>query len=168
MENPKNIPKGADYKIPENYFVDFQERLHVQIEFEKIVGIKKATGFTVPEGYFAHFPEKVSQQIKQTTHPTKVVSLFKTKWIYAVASVAAMLLFLLILEPFDTQYTFDTIENDTIAEYLETNTVLSSYDVGELLTDEELENISNTIQLEDTEVLDYLDTITDPYDLMIQ
>ncbi|MFC4635610.1 hypothetical protein ACFO3O_16990 [Dokdonia ponticola] len=165
MENPKNIPKGADYKIPENYFIDFQERLHVQIEFEEIVGTKKTTGFTVPKGYFANFPEKVLQQ---TAKPTKVVSLFKTKWIYAVASVAAILLFLFILEPFDTKYTFDAIENDTIAEYLETNTVLSAYDVGELLTDEELENISNTIQLEDTEVLDYLDTITDPYDLMIQ
>ncbi len=169
MENPKNIPKGADYKIPENYFIDFQERLHVQIEFEEIVGTKKATGFTVPDGYFANFPEKVSQQIKQTEQPTKVVSLFKTKWLYAAASVAAIVLLVFILKPFDTTYTFDSIENDTIAEYLETNTVfLSAYDVGELLTDEELENISNTIELEDTEVLDYLETITDPYDLMIQ
>lgn len=167
MENPKNIPKSDTYKVPENYFVNFQERLQVQIEFEEIVGAKKATGFIVPEGYFSNFPEKVLQQ---TVTPTKVVSLFKPKWIYAVASVAAVALFLFILDPFNKEeYTFDSIEDDTIAEYLETNTIyLSTYDVGELLTDEELENISNTIQLEDTEVLNYLETITDPYDLMIQ
>lgn len=166
MENPKNIPKGTDYKVPENYFIDFQERLKVQIEFEEMVGAKTATGFTVPNGYFANFPEKVLQQTEQ---PTKVVSLFKTKWLFAAASVAAIVLLLFILKPFNTEYSFDSIENDTIAEYLETNTVfLSAYDVGELLTDEELENLSNTIELEETEVLDYLETITDPYDLMIQ
>lgn len=166
MENPKDIPKNIKYKVPDNYFSSFQERLQVQIEFEEIVGPKKATGFKVPEGYFTHFPEKVLQQTKQ---PTKVVSLFKSKWFYSAASVAAIILFIFILKPFDTEYTFDTIENDTIAEYLETNTVfLSAYDVGALLTDDELQNISNTIQLEDTEVLDYLDTITEPYDLMIQ
>lgn len=166
MEDSKNISKNNDYKVPENYFINFQERLQVQIEFEEIVGLKKEAGFTVPDDYFSNFSQKVLQQTQQ---PTKVVSLFKSKWMYAVASVAAILLFIFVLNPFSTTTTFDSLENDTIAAYLETNnSFLSAYDLGELLTDEELENLSNEIQLEDTEVIDYLNTTTDPYDLMIQ
>jgi len=166
MEDSKNISKNNDYKVPENYFINFQERLQVQIEFEEIVGLKKEAGFTVPDDYFSNFSQKVLQQTQQ---PTKVVSLFKSKWMYAVASIAAILLFIFVLNPFSTTTTFDSLENDTIAAYLETNnSFLSAYDLGELLTDEELENLSNEIQLEDTEVIDYLNTTTDPYDLMIQ
>jgi hypothetical protein len=166
MEDHKNIPKTTNYKVPDDYFIDFQERLQVQIEFEEIVGPKRDAGFTVPEGYFSSFPEKV---IQKTQQPTKVVSLFKSKWMYAAASVAAILLLLFILNPFSTITTFDSLESDTIAAYLETDhSFLSAYDLGELLTDEELDNLSNTIQLEDTEVLEYLDITTDQYDLMTQ
>lgn len=166
MEDPKNISKNNDYKVPEDYFTYLQERIQIQIEFEEIVGVKKGTGFIVPDGYFSNFSEKI---VQQTQEPTKVISLFKNRWMYAVASVAAILLLVIILNPFSTTTPFDSLEDDVIASYLETNnSYLSVYDLGELLTDEELKTLSEEIQLEDTEVIDYLNTTTDPYDLMIQ
>lgn len=166
MDTNKNIPKNTDYQVPEDYFIDFQERLQVQIEFEEIVGAKKTSGFIVPEGYFSTFTEKVTSQVQETT---KVVSLFKTKWMYAVASVAAIIILVFLLRSPNTITPFEDLESDTIASYLETdNYLLSDYELGELLTDDELEDLSDNIQLEDTEVLEYLDITTDPYDLMIQ
>lgn len=166
MEDPKNISKSNDYKVPEDYFTHLQERIHIQIEFEEIIGVKKETGFIVPDGYFSNFSRKI---VQQTQEPTKVISLFKNRWTYSLASVAAILLLLFILNPFSTTTTFDSLEDDAIATYLETNnSYLSAYDLGELLTDEELDTLSEEIQLEDTEVIDYLNATTDPYDLMIQ
>ncbi|WP_299765699.1 hypothetical protein [uncultured Dokdonia sp.] len=164
METNKNIPKNTEYQVPEDYFIDFQERLQVQIEFEDIVGAKKASGFTVPKDYFSNLTKKVVSQVKE---PTKVVSLFNTKWLYAAASIAAIIVFVLMLRSPNTITPFEDLESDTIATYLETdNYLLSAYELGELLTDDELDNLSDNIQLEDTEVLEYLDITTDPYDLM--
>ena len=65
---------------------------------------------------------------------------------YAAASVAAIIILLFILNPSSTLHTFDSLESDTIAAYLETdNSFLSAYDLGELLTDEELEAISDVL-----------------------
>ncbi len=167
MEKDKNIPKNINYNVPEDYFIDFQERLQVQIEFEELVGPKKEAGFKVPDGYFSEFSEKITQQTKQ---PTKVISIHRNKWMYAVASIAAILIFIFTLLPTifggDTPYDPDS---DTIAEYLETNnSILTVYDFEEILTDDELDDLSFTIELEDTELIDYLDITTDQYDLMIQ
>lgn len=164
METNKDIPKNTDYQVPEDYFIDFQERLQVQIEFEDIVGTKKASGFIVPEDYFTYFPKKIVLQEQQST---KVVSLFKTKWHYATASIAAIIVLIFMLRSPNTITPFEDLESDTIASYLETdNYLLSAYELGELLTDDELDDLSDNIQLEDTEVLEYLDITTDPYDLM--
>lgn len=164
METNKDIPKNTDYQVPEDYFIDFQERLQVQIEFEDIVGTKKASGFIVPEDYFTYFPKKIVLQEQQST---KVVSLFKTKWRYATASIAAIIVLIFMLRSPNTITPFEDLESDTIASYLETdNYLLSAYELGELLTDDELDDLSDNIQLEDTEVLEYLDITTDPYDLM--
>lgn len=165
METNKDILKNTDYQVPEDYFIDFQERLQAQIEFEDIVGTKNVSGFIVPKDYFTNFPKKVRLQEHASI---KVVSLFKTKWIYAAASVAAIIVLLFMLRSSNTLL-IDDLENDTIASYLESeNNGLSIYDLEELLTDEELDNLSNTIELEDEELLEYLDITTDPYDLMIQ
>jgi len=165
METNKDILKNTDYQGPEDYFIDFQERLQAQIEFEDIVGTKNVSGFIVPEDYFTNFPKKVRLQEHASI---KVVSLFKTKWIYAAASVVAIIVLLFMLRSSNTLL-IDDLENDTIASYLESeNNGLSIYDLEELLTDEELDNLSNTIELEDEELLEYLDITTDPYDLMIQ
>lgn len=167
MEKDKNIPKNINYNVPEDYFIDFQERLQVQIEFEELVGSKRNTGFKVPDGYFSEFSEKIAQQTKQ---PTKVVSIHRNKWIYAVASIAAILIIIFKLIPTDaTSVTPYDQDSDSIAEYLETNnSILTLYDFEELLTDDDLDDLSLTIELEDTELIDYLDITTDQYDLMIQ
>lgn len=167
MEKDKNIPKNINYNVPEDYFIDFQERLQVQIEFEELVGLKKEAGFKVPDGYFSELSEKIAQQTKQ---PTKVVPIHRNKWIYAVASIAAILIIIFNLIPTDTRgVTPYDPDRDSIAEYLEiNNSTLTVYDFEELLTDDELDDLSFTIELEDTELIDYLDITTDQYDLMIQ
>lgn len=167
MKKDKNIPKNINYNVPNDYFIDFQERLQVQIEFEELVGPKRDSGFKVPDEYFSEFSEKITQQTKQ---PTKVVSIRRNKWMYAVASIAAILIITLMLIPPDTIGVLpDDPDSDTIAEYLETNnSILTVYDFEEILTDDELDDLSFTIELEDTELIDYLDITTDQYDLMIQ
>ncbi|MEP0264392.1 hypothetical protein [Dokdonia sp.] len=166
MKKNNDIPKDINYNVPDDYFIDFQERLQVQIEFEELLGSKRETGFKVPDGYFDSFANKIEIQTKPEP---KVITLYKNKWAYAIAGVAAIVLFLFLILPKETQISFESIENDSIAEYLEIdNSLLSEYDLGALLTDEEFDDLSNTIQFEDSELIDYLDITTDQYDLMIQ
>ncbi len=161
MEKNKNIPKNKNYTVPNDYFIDFQERLHVQIEFEELMGTKKDTGFIVPDGYFSDLSEKISQQTKP---PVKVVSIHRDKWIYTVASIAAMLIVIFTLVPSVSESSYDP-DSDSIAEYLEVNnSILTVYDFEELLTDDELDELSYTLQIEDTELIDYLDITIDQYD----
>jgi hypothetical protein len=166
MKKNKDIPKDINYNVPDDYFIDFQERLQVQIELEEILGLKREAGFNVPDGYFDSFAKKIEIQTKPEP---KVIALYKHKWTYAIASVAAIILFLFLILPKETQITFDSLESDSIVEYLEIdNSLLSEYDLGALLTDEEFDDLSSTIQFEDSDLIDYLDITTDQYDLMIQ
>ncbi len=164
MEKDNNINK-PEYSIPNDYFVSFQDRLATQIAFEELVGTSKSAGFIVPDGYFDTLPTRI---ITNTT-TSKVVQLSKAKWYYAVASIAAILAVLFFVIPSSISSTsFEDLESNSITTYLELeDSSLSEYDLGSLLSDDELNNLSESITLEDTELIEYLNTTTDSYDLMI-
>lgn len=168
MEEDNNISKKTEYSIPNDYFVSFQDRLATQIAFEELVGTTKESGFKIPDDYFDTLPEKIKTTIYTDT--VKVVQISNVKWWYAVASIAAILAILFFVIPSSvTSTSFEDLESNSITTYLELeDSSLSEYDLGALLSDEELNNLSESTTVEDAELIEYLNTTADPYDLMIQ
>ncbi len=88
---------GTPYKIPENYFGTFHDRMIniVDDEFQNTEGgillgqLSKEPVFQVPEGYFQHFEKSIRDKI--TAAPTSGIFYFK-KWnrIAAAAAIAIL------------------------------------------------------------------------------
>lgn len=85
---------GTPYKIPDNYFETFNDRIIniVDNKFQNTEGhilleqLSKEPVFKVPEGYFQHFEKSIRDKI--TAAPTSGIFYFK-KW-YKVAAAAAI------------------------------------------------------------------------------
>ncbi|MEL6975551.1 MAG: hypothetical protein AAGL29_09180, partial [Bacteroidota bacterium] len=59
--------KGEDFKLPEDYFANFnarlQERMQAEAEEEALSFLPKSDGFKAPEGYFDQLPEQLKQKL---------------------------------------------------------------------------------------------------------
>ncbi len=157
-------------KLPDTYFEDFQDRLYSQIALEEMQGRDKTAGYKVPEDYFEGLSQKLLS-IPQTQKATTRVIPLKAKGSYwpSISIAAAMLLFLTL---YYSKSEADTIslDADDIATYLYSESVdLYTQDITALLTEEELNLIiqgdSNT---KEDELINYLETYTNPYDLLIE
>jgi len=165
------VDKEKDsYKLPDTYFEDFQNRLHTQITLEDLIGKEKKTGFIVPEGYFEELSRKLSN-IPLYRETTPKVIPFKIKNIlWPSISIAAAVLLFFTLFTRDANNDSSPLEVDDIAIYLDVESPnLHTQDIAALLTEEEI----NTLILSDTkaeedELINYLETYTNPYDLLIE
>ena len=126
-------------------------------------------GFKVPEGYFDSLNKKVLEKV--TEKEIKVIRLqaYK-KYFYAAASVAAIVLLVLSMQWKDkSSFTFDDLARTDIEIYLEENDLgLSSYELAEVLLTEEMEvNDILNIELDDENIIDYLEDNIDELNLEI-
>lgn len=152
-----------NFKTPEGYFDNFNERLMGKIreeeETEDLSFLPKSDGFTVPEGYFEGLDQKVSKQIRD--RETKVISLKAyRKYFYGAVAAAAVFLVIFGLN-LNTQETveFEDLASAEIDAYLENAELdLSSYELAEIVSLDEIE-INDVIEntLESDNILEYLD-----------
>lgn len=153
------------YQLPTTYFEEFQERLQTQLELEKLLGSNKS-GFLVPEHYFDTLLQKLTQIPSHHKSP-KVVPINKKKW--QTISIAAAITILFGLFIGNTFTTSDTLETEVLTAYLDIeSTTLHTEDILALLSEEEL----NTMILTDAtdsedEILDYLETYSNSYELIL-
>lgn len=91
-ENRLPYSNKSGFKVPEDYFQDFQSRMMERVtEDEQSFG---ASPFKVPENYFDQLGDKVFEKLDNTSKKPKVIPLFRRKtWSYiaGVAAVAAVL-----------------------------------------------------------------------------
>jgi hypothetical protein len=116
---------------------------------------KISSGFNIPEDYFETFENKIMDNLplmKQLPEKeVKVISFFKTRkmWFSGVAAV----LVLSILIPVYFSYTKTNYL--TTEEYLAYDTNCTTEDIAEQLTDDDINEIEESLNLYDQETTNY-------------
>ncbi|WP_047415640.1 hypothetical protein [Cellulophaga sp. Hel_I_12] len=152
------------FKIPEDYLDNFTHKLMAKISEESSRETKR-DGFKVPEAYFDALYTNIETKINSPS--PKVIQLNPFKKYYYAAAVAAVLLFFIGLNLNTTaEITFDDLAISDIESYFEDNDLdFSTYELAEMLPIDELE-IKDIIdhQLNDENIIDYIDNSTDTFE----
>ena len=157
--------ENSGFKTPKGYFEDLTDDLLGKMS-EEASGLPDEAGFKVPEGYFDNLNKKILEKV--TEKESKVIRLKPyRKYFYVAASVAAILILVLSIQPKgDVSFTFDDLARVDIENYIEENELeLSSYELAEVLLTEELEvNDILVNELDDENIIDYLEDNIDDID----
>ena len=153
------------FNAPDDYFEGFEERLFSKL---KEAELPKKHGFDVPNGYFEDLEERILQNVAEE-NIVKVIPLFKRKtFIYAVSVAACAALVFSI-------YTKNTNEEiplriADIEAYINGDAMdLDSYDIAQLLSEDELDNLTFENEIFSQENLeDYLLENLDDTTLLIE
>jgi len=153
------------FKAPDEYFEGFEERLFSKL---KEADLPKKHGFDVPDGYFEDLEERILQNIAQEK-AVKVIPFFKRKTFLYAASVAACAALVFSIYTGNT----DGVESLRIADveaYINGDAMdLDSYDIAQLLSEDELDDLTIENDLFSQESLeDYLIENLDDTTLLIE
>jgi hypothetical protein len=132
----------SGFKVPENYFDNFEKRIFEKIESEII---PKETGFKVPDGYFDNLEDIVLQKLKAEEKSQKVIHLNSRRtWVYLTAIAACLAIIVSIFIKDESIFKqIDSLKTATIENYIDEGYLdLESYEVLALLDDEDLTNIN--------------------------
>jgi hypothetical protein len=138
----KDKKHKSGFKVPENYFDDFDKHIFKKIESENL---PKQTGFVVPYGYFDNLEDTILQNLNTEPKPHRHISLNSRRtWAYltAIAACLAIIVSMLIRdESFIKQ--MESLKTVTIENYIDEGYLdLESYEVLALLDDEDLANMN--------------------------
>jgi hypothetical protein len=107
------------------------------------------SGFRIPENYFEQFEAKMMSQLHEKE--VKVISIFETRrfWFSAVAAV-------FVIGLFTTMYLNNTkTENISTEDYLACATTISTEDIIENLSDDDITAIEESLDLYDQDTQNY-------------
>jgi hypothetical protein len=142
------------FKIPENYFEEFSDKL-----FSKITenSIPKETGFKAPNTYFDDLEDAILFTVEKTTNKRKT----KIRLLTTISSIAAALLLYLGIAKYkqSNSVTFDSITVTDIQAYIEAGNM--SIDTYALASIDETINLDELLEnsLSDKEINAYLNTV---------
>lgn len=85
MNRKKYIP---DFKLPENYFNDFEDELFLKIDEESF---PKTSGFGVPYAYFTKLENSVFDKLRRKKN-SRVIRLIPQKALFYASAVASCLI----------------------------------------------------------------------------
>jgi hypothetical protein len=147
----------SGFKVPENYFDNFEKRIFNKIETETL---PKETGFKAPDGYFDSLEDTLLQRLNAKKNHQKVISLNSRKtWIYLTAIAACLTIIVsMLIRDESIVKQIDSLKTASIENYIEEGYLdLESYEVLALLDDEDLTNINFESDIFSEELLeDYL------------
>ena len=110
---------------------------------------KIKTGFKTPENYFESFETKMLAQLPK--EEPKVIK-FQVRKLYIVSAIAAVILaFIVIPFYFDSNYSQESISVESYLSYQ-----LTTEDIIEKLTQEDIDALENTLALSDDGLEEYL------------
>lgn len=138
-----NLRSG--FKVPNNYFETFEDVLFNKSSMKNSTLQSSKPGYIVPENYFETVEEKIFSQINH--NQPKVISMYSKNWMrYAAGIAASMLILFTIVFKNNTTLDIGNIETAAIESYIQ-NIDLSTLDLSQLITDEELNNTMATSTL---------------------
>lgn len=112
-------------------------------------GEKIKSGFQIPDGYFEQFDSKLL--IKLPKKETKVLSLWNTSKIWISSAAATIIVGLLVVFLIQTNASAtiqNPIETTTLENYLSTE--LSTYEISDKLTNEDINALEKSLSLNQT------------------
>lgn len=118
-------------------------------EFNLETDNKIESGFNIPEQYFETLEAKIMAQIH--TNPVKVISIFETRRFW-ISSIAAIFLIVISAVFYLNHHETTTINPEG---YLTYQTNLTTEEIVEYLTDEDIATIASSLDLYDQETLNY-------------
>lgn len=156
-QNKLHNIEETGFKIPDDYFNALEAIILSNIKLKKM---SSDSGFKLPENYFNALEDTITNKISTKT-PTKVIPLFRKRTLIYISSTAAAVLLLFNLSIFKNKPTFDSLDFETVENYI-MNENIGSYEIAALLSEEDLleENFIE-YQVEEkiieTYILDHLD-----------
>jgi hypothetical protein len=159
----ESFSKKSAFKVPENYFDTLEDSILTKLVEENFSNEK---AFKVPENYFDDLENNVLQRIASEEKETKIIS-FKERIfkMIPIAAAASIILFIgLNSFVFNTndEITLDSLSNNDIEYWLDTNTFHSS-DISTVYEDDILdENEFLFTEIKDESIEDYISLIDDP------
>jgi len=159
----------SGFKIPKNYFEDFEAKMMRAISSEEssLEQHKEKSGFTTPENYFDGLEDQVLAKVQRPEPKGKVISLFRKKKFYAAAGLAAVFIGIistLLLKP-NPENSLDSEQISVLEEYIdEENIDLNFNEISTFIYEEGyvLDDL-NTSGFSDEAVFDYInDYVEDP------
>lgn len=170
-DNKLPYHQKSGFKVPNDYFRNFEERLmHVVQQEEEQPEIIHTYigkhGFTTPEGYFDSLENRILKKVEPK--PGKVMPLYSVRKLYYAAAVAAVfigIVSVLFINNNTSGFTMDSIELSALEIYIEEGYFdLNSYELSSFMT-EEIYSFGNysTSNLSDEAVYNYInENIEDP------
>ncbi len=115
------------YKVPENYFRDFEADLMARLNEDHILGdtYKGDPGFKTPDAYFDDLENRIFNNIENsgsTKNNGKVIPLIRNKKLYYIAAVAAVFIGIistLFYQSTNQVYTIDSVELSTLESFID-------------------------------------------------
>lgn len=152
-------------KVPDDYFDNFEERLFIRLAEEEL---PDSPGFSVPDGYFDSVEEKVMAKLP-SEEKGKVIPFYRRRVFTYIAGAAAcaVLVFSLLTNGSEDNMSLEIAD---IEAYLDEGGMdYNSYDVAQLLNDDDLESITLENEFLSEESLeDYLLENLDDTNLLIE
>lgn len=136
MKQNKNI---YPFKIPQDYFDDFEARLFLKIKEEQL---PKSTGLKVPETYFDGMEQRMLE-LSIEDKKVKTIPLFPKKYFTYAATIAACLLIgVLAINSKKDDLTLETVKLSIVDRYIEDgNLNLDLYDLTNYFEDGDISGI---------------------------
>ncbi len=132
-QNKLHNIKKTGFKAPEDYFNTLEDAILSDIKLKKT---SSDSGFKLPENYFDTLEDKIIDKVS-TKAPTKVVPLFRKRTIIYISSAAAAVLLLFNLSIFENKPSFDSLDFETVENYIMSENI-GSYEIATLLSEEDL------------------------------
>ncbi|MCL5129512.1 hypothetical protein [Algibacter sp. L4_22] len=142
---------NSGLKAPKDYFDNLEDRFMAKIKLNEVA---RDSGFKAPEGYFDSLENSILNKVSEQK-TTKVIPLFNRKNLLYISSIAAAVLLLFNLSIFEKQTNWDSLDIDTVENYILDENV-GSYEIATLL-------LVDDISEEDFEYLEFTDEAMEGY-----
>ena len=155
----KNIE--PNFGVPEGYFEGFEAAVQARIAEEELRALVSTAGFIAPDGYFDQLEPSIKQQLPEKQ--TKVISLFGKRTLYAVASVAAVVVFVVNLigngnGNNENTLALDQVDPQLLVAYANSDAIaFTDAELMDFVSEEDLEtSLFSEQQLSDESIETYL------------
>ncbi len=134
MKTNLNHIKKTGFKTPDSYFNSVEDKIMNAIQQENGLNQVKEAGFKTPSNYFDTLEDVITNKI-ETKNASKVIPLFNKRNVLYASSIAAAVLLLFNLFTIDEEVTFDSLDLQTVENYI-IDEGIDSYELVALLSED--------------------------------
>ncbi|MEH6705086.1 MAG: hypothetical protein V7691_09840 [Galbibacter orientalis] len=161
MEKDKLHMKKSGFKVPENYFSEFENHLSDSITSKTM--LPKESGFKVPESYF----DTIETSIVSKVLPKKKTKVIKMSWFYNAAGIAAIFVIGFFINNTLSKQNNTEINRIAVSEidaYIDEGYFsLNTFEITEAFNDVSLSEIDMSSALNEDDIFDYLEENMNTY-----